>query len=105
VLRDEDGRHLSHLTSEEEIGFYSHLADRGEVIRSQVMKKGRVTQVFRLKTAKRAEKPVDPSLSAPSECSLTDEDSKAMAGCAEYRSSRQIERWIGWGLITRRSGG
>jgi hypothetical protein len=96
---------LNHLTTQEEIDFYTRLADRGDVIRSQVMKKGRTTLVFRLKKDRKEDGPVTPSLSPSSECSLTDGDSEAIAGCFEFQSRRQIERWIGWGLIPARFGG
>ena len=81
----------------DEIESYEFLAERGEVIRSLKMKKGRELIIFRLKAPK--EPPVEPSSSGNSACSLSEYDSRAIAGLFEQISRMQIERWLGWGLI------
>ena len=96
ILRDSNGNHLQDLNADEQAA-QEWLAERGEVIRSQKMKKGRLVIIFRLKAPK--EPPVEPSSSSNSDCSLSENDSRAIAGLFEEPTRRQIERWLGWGLI------
>ena len=96
VLRNALGEHMQTLTGDE-IDSYEFLAERGEVIRSLKLKKGRTQIIFRLKAPK--EPPVEPSNSGSSDCSLSENDSRAIAGLYEEPTRRQIERWLGWGLI------
>jgi hypothetical protein len=81
----------------EEIAAYEFLAEQGEVIRSQKLKKGRMTLIFRLKAP--PDPPVEPSQSPNSECSLSENDARALAGLFAQIKRTQIERWLGWGLI------
>jgi hypothetical protein len=97
VLRNALGEHLETLDPGE-IECYEFLAERGEVIRSQKMKKGKLQIIFRLKAPK--EPPVDPSSSRNSDCSLSENDARAIAGLFAEPTRRQIERWLGWGLLT-----
>lgn len=83
--------------SEDEIESYEFLAERGEIIRSLKMKKGRPLIIFRLKAPK--DPPIEPSNSSNSACSLSEHDSRAFAGLFDKISRTQIERWLGWGLL------
>jgi hypothetical protein len=83
-----------------EIARYEKLADQGKVIRTLIGKRGRWIVVFTMK-----EPPVPPpipSKSQNSSCALTNHDSEGIAAMnfSEQRTSkRQIERWIGFGLL------
>lgn len=79
-----------------EIECYEFLAERGEVDRFLKLKKGRPVIIFRLKAP---QQPINPSASRNDDCSLSENDSRAIAGLYEEPTRRQIERWLGWGLI------
>ena len=96
VLRNCHGDHMQALNAEE-IESYEFLAERGEIIRSTKMKKGRLCIIFRLLPPELPA--VKPSESDNSQCSLTDGDELAFAGVRGPVTIRQIERWLGWGLI------
>lgn len=98
VLRNASNEHLTTLNPDE-IELYEHLAEQGQVHRAQKMKKGRLIVIFRLIQV--AVPQVEPSLSPDSSCSLSENDSQAIAGCFSETppTRRQRERWMGWGLI------
>jgi hypothetical protein len=96
VLRNVKGEHLTTLTPDE-IEMYEHLAEQGKVHRAQKMKKGRLIVIFRLTEVSQPQ--ADPSFSPESSCSLTDNDSFAIAGCYGEITRGQRERWMGWGLV------
>jgi hypothetical protein len=100
VLRDVDGRHLTNL-EEHEVASYNYMADRGQVHRFQVMKKGRMTLIFRLKEKVSPE--LIPSLAESTSCGLTMHDSEGLAGLNGFATRTQRERWAGWGLIPARA--
>lgn len=99
VLRDVDGEHMGNL-SPEEVERYEFLAAQGSVLRLQKMKKGRPVVIFRLK---KQPVPVEPSSSKLSDSMLTVEDSWGLAGLRGEPTRRDVERWIGWGLIAGRT--
>jgi hypothetical protein len=95
ILRDVDGEFLATLCPSE-VEHYSFLAERGMVVRSQKMKKGRMTIVFRMKAI---QVPVKPSKSPNSDVMLTFDDTERFAGCYGEPDRMHVERWRGWGLI------
>ncbi len=80
-----------------EIESYEWLAQQGEVERFLKTKKGRTCVIFKMLAPELP--PVEPSLSAVSSCSLTDNDMQGFAGLLP-RTRCQVERWMGWGLIS-----
>jgi hypothetical protein len=97
ILRDVNGEYIGPL-DEVQKARYDLLADQGKVIRSHKMKKGRMSIIFRLKT--KAQRKVEPSKSPNSDCSLSENDSRGLAGLNDDPGTCLIERWIGWGLIS-----
>jgi hypothetical protein len=82
----------------EEIDAYEFLAEHGEVERFIAIKKGRPTLIFKLPPP--ALPPIDPSESPNSTVCLDKHDIQAFAIGPHHRT--QVERWIGWGLISAR---
>lgn len=96
VLRDENGEHLCVLTDEVEIERLERRTVAGEVIKSNKMKKGRLTVIFRLRAVEL--RPVKPSNSQSDECSLSEEDAMKLAGCCGVLTTREAERLMGHGI-------
>lgn len=99
-LRNCDGQTMVDTLTAEEIEAYEYLAMMGEVIKTQVVRKGRKKLIFTLKT--RPIQTADPSNSRDTACCLTDGDMHSFVGAyepgIEGPSRRQIERWAGYGL-------
>jgi hypothetical protein len=94
-LRNDNNEHLYTLDCID-VETFLWLAQEGAVDQFKIRKKGREVLVFRLKP-KTPPRTVDGS--KPTDCDLTEKDSKVLAGLYGRPNRFQIERWMGYGLI------